>query len=46
LYKKKCNLTKWAEFFSQRPNFMATLPGAPLTSQKCSSNFSVNIIGK
>ncbi len=30
---------KGAEFFSQRPNFMATLAGAPVASQESSGNF-------
>ncbi len=42
---KKCNLTKGAEFSQRRPNFLATLPDAPVTSQESSSNFRVNIIG-
>jgi hypothetical protein len=41
-----CDLTKGAEFFSQWPNFMATLPGAPVASRESSINFHVNIIGK
>jgi hypothetical protein len=39
-------LTKGAKFFSQWPNFMATLPGAPVAIQESSSNLPVNLIGK
>jgi hypothetical protein len=45
---KKCNLTKGAEFFSLRLNFMATLSGVPMESSSniLKYNREIGEIGK